>query len=175
MPLRRGHDVQPESLWKLFRIRCLFGYKTFDSGFSFLPPHPHLFDTQHSSTHTSFSHIICTHCTHESYTSRRTPLRYFLLGSTRDLFYTYHLNMSGFQIRYVSIPLCRKDRSDTYIQNLFDREADPFSISNQSPQLALNPKPRTEATSLIQTWILEWKTKRSCVLPVGLCSRQMFV
>ena len=82
----------------------------------------------------------------------------------------------GFQIRDVSIPyVVRTDMIQIDLQNLFDREADPFSISNQSPRLALNPKPKTEATSLIQNWILEWKTKSLRLLHVGLCSRQMFL
>ena len=51
--------------------------------------------------------------------------------------------MIGFQIRDVSIPyVVRTDIIQIDLQNLFDREADPFSISNQSPRLALNPKPK---------------------------------
>ena len=61
------------------------------------------------------------------------------------------------------------------LQNLFDREADPFLISNQSPRLALNPKPKTEATSLIQIWILEWKTKSMRLLHVGLIKTNVCV
>ena len=160
---------------KLFRIRCLLGTRLLIQVFLFFPPT--LTISTHNTTHITrrFYTLSHTYRKHESYTSRRTPLRHFLLGSTRDLFLMYHITMSGFQLRYVSIPLCRKDRSDILIQNLFDREADPFSISNQSLQLALNPKPKTEATSLIQIWILEWKTKRLRSLLVGLCSRQMIV
>ncbi len=72
--------------------------------------------------------------------------------------------MTGFELRYVSIPLCLKDRSEIYPKPVWSRSRS-LLISNQSRQLASNPKPKTEATSLIQTWILEWKTKRcACCL-----------
>ncbi len=60
------------------------------------------------------------------------------------------------------------------LQNLFDREADPFSISNQSSQKALNPKPTDrghEPDPNMDPRVEDQKDVR--FLLIGLCSRQM--
>ena len=78
----------------------------------------------------------------------------------------------GFELRYVSIPLYLKDRSNIYPKICPDREADPFDFEPK-PTIGFESKTKDRGHEPDPNMAPRVEDKKMCVLFTDLCSRQI--
>ena len=171
--------------WFELRTRGLLGTSSLEWKSYFLPTHPHL---GHSSLF-DFTHIHILHTLHISpcsytHTLRRSPLRHFLLGSTRDLFqfifkwvriaYPYPLGLR--EHSFILFKDLDRSRSRSTIQKRTGSRKRLQPKWNQRPRANPNQDPRLEAKKERCSGCLcssfSWNTWSGC-LPESFYAKEL--